>query len=37
VAEPIDDEANVDQRRRAVGLGSMAQQWQALRKLYGPR
>jgi hypothetical protein len=37
VAEPIEDEANVDQRRRDVGLNSMAEQWQALRKLYGRR
>jgi hypothetical protein len=36
-AEPIEDEPNVDQRRRAVGLGSMAEQWQAISKLYGRR
>lgn len=33
---PIEDEANVDARRKAIGLGTMAEYRQQMRARYGP-
>jgi hypothetical protein len=34
--EPIEDEANVDARRKEIGLGTMAEYKQDILKMYGP-
>lgn len=34
--QPIEDEANVDARRKAVGLGTMAEYKQQMEAMYGP-
>jgi Family of unknown function (DUF6624) len=34
--EPIEDEANVDARRKEIGLGTMAEYRQDILKMYGP-
>ena len=36
VPQPIEDEANVDARRKAVGLGTMAEYKRQMEKMYGP-
>jgi hypothetical protein len=35
--EPIEDEAHVDERRKQVGLGTMAEYREQMRKMYGPQ
>ncbi len=35
--QPIEDEANVDARRKAIGLGTMEEYKQQMRAMYGPK
>jgi hypothetical protein len=37
VPQPIEDEANVDRRRKEVGLGPLTEYLETARKMYGPK